>query len=446
MKPEIPHQPPQQSMAAIVDNVPSIPIKQQQAPPQQVEVQPPPQHIQYNIDEGTLRKFCQPYNMEELVKMICDTAHVNKEFYQILVDEMKRSSKWCKLFVHGLPWTTTQETLFGVYSQFGNIQECVILKDRNGQSKGYGFINYSNAQEAMNAINAGPQQIDGRMVGSDLAWKGRKNRQNNNKNSSSSQQNQSYPMQQRGGGQHNPLQARIVNTVANGMGGPLAMRRLFVYSLLYTTTDDTLASVFSQYGELEEAVIIKDKTNDMKSKGYGFVIYKNVRDAQNALKQPHKQIDGRTVHCSLAIDGQNNNNGNAQQHNHSAMGGAVHGGLHGHAAGGGVLAAQQAGMSGLSGLIAHQQAQLAAHPTISALNAVLQAQQQQAATAALQSYDPYQSVLYQAALGQNSAAAMGQANPTQLLQQLLAQQQQLLQSQAEEGKKSAPAPINPNGY
>ena len=80
------------------------------------------------------------------------------------------------------------------------------------------------------------------------------------------------------------------------------MRRLFVYSLLYTTTDDTLRHVFSQYGELEEAVIIKDKST-LKSKGYGFVVFKTVAGAQNALKERRKQIDGRTVHCSLAIEG-----------------------------------------------------------------------------------------------------------------------------------------------
>lgn len=421
---------------------------------QQPEVQPPPQHIQYNIDEGTLRKFCQPYNMEELVRMICNTAYINKEFYDILVNEMKRSSKWCKLFVHGLPWTTTQETLYNVFSRFGQIQECVILKDRNGQSKGYGFINYTNATEAMNAINAGPQQIDGRMVGSDLAWKGRKNRgsggnNNNNNTQQHNSGNRSYPIaghqQHRGVAAGNPLQARIVNTASNGLGGPLAMRRLFVYSLLYTTTDETLHSVFSQFGELEEAVIIKDKTNDMKSKGYGFVIYKNVRDAQKALQQPHKMIDGRTVHCSLAIDGQNkhgNNNMNTNDHHQ-------HRGTHGLTAGHhGGLAGAGSGLSALSGLIAQQQAQLAAHPTLNALNTILQAQQQQAA---LQSYaDPYQNVLYQAALqgsAPNAANSGAGAGTTQLLQQLLAQQQQLLQSQANgEDKKSAPAPINPNGY
>mmetsp|Transcript_10085 Transcript_10085/g.9094 ORF Transcript_10085/g.9094 Transcript_10085/m.9094 type:complete len:639 (+) Transcript_10085:358-2274(+) len=407
----------------------------------------------YNtLTEGTniqqLKKYLEPYSKEELVDLMMKLAQSDDNSCQSLLQKIKTDKKWCKLFVHGLPWTTTQETLYNVFSRFGQIQECVILKDRNGQSKGYGFINYNNATEAMNAINAGPQQIDGRMVGSDLAWKGRKNRGNGGAKDYSSQSHgsngrggggnrgQSYPMAQQSHGAHrggmgvsgNPLQARIVNTVTggNGLGGPLAMRRLFVYSLLYTTDDATLHNQFSQYGELEEAVIIKDKTNDMKSKGYGFVIFKNVRDAQKALQQPHKMIDGRTVHCSLAIDGQNkgghggnDRGGGHQQHRGGHAGAAMAAAAAGHPGVGG------SGLSALSGLIAQQQAQLAAHPTLNALNTILQAQQQQAA---LQSYaDPYQNVLYQAALGgsaPNAASGAG-AGTTQLLQQLLAQQQQL---------------------
>eukprot|EP01083_Nonionella_stella_P080645 221700_1 len=389
-------------MAAIVDT----PLE----PPQvaAAAAQPPPQHIQYNIDETTLRKFCQPYNMEELVTMLRSTAYVNKEFYDILIEEMKRSSKWCKLFVHGLPWTTTQETLYAAFSRFGQIQECVILKDRNGQSKGYGFINYSNAQEAINAINAGPQQIDGRMVGSDLAWKGRKNRAAHNAhktmNKPANNAHHGY------GAANRNMHAANMNT----LGGPLAMRRLFVYSLLYTTTDETLHAVFSQYGELEEAVIIKDKNNEMKSKGYGFVIYKNVCDAQKALQQTDKIIDGRTVHCSLAIEGQNHNkNKNMAPNNH---------------------------------LLHNQTIQIApANATLNALSAALQLQQQQQQQAlqpTLQTYDPYQNVLYGNLSALQSAqtnTAVNSANPTQLLQQLLAQQiqqQQILNAQQNGEKKT----------
>ena len=158
-------------------------------------------------------------------------------------------------------------------------------------------------------------------------------------------------------------------------GGPLAMRRLFVYSLLYTTTDETLHSVFSQYGELEEAVIIKDKNNEMKSKGYGFVIYKHVGDAQNALKQPHKMIDGRTVHCSLAIDGQNH-----QNHGHGGNGMSGHG-LNGM----NVNAAARSHGHGGHGVQAQA---LSMNPGLNALSAVLQQQQ------ALQQYDPYHCALH----------------------------------------------------
>lgn len=46
--------------------------------------------------------------------------------------------------------------------------------------------------------------------------------------------------------------------------------KLFVGGLPYHTSDETLYKHFSQYGDIEEAVVIRDKTTE-KSKGYGFV-------------------------------------------------------------------------------------------------------------------------------------------------------------------------------
>ena len=46
--------------------------------------------------------------------------------------------------------------------------------------------------------------------------------------------------------------------------------KLFVGGLPYHTTDQTLREFFTQFGELDEAVVIIDKTTK-KSKGYGFV-------------------------------------------------------------------------------------------------------------------------------------------------------------------------------
>ncbi|KAK8527470.1 hypothetical protein V6N12_054682 [Hibiscus sabdariffa] len=81
-----------------------------------------------------------------------------------------------------------------------------------------------------------------------------------------------------------------------------SQRKLFIRGLGWDTTTDGLRSLFSVYGELEEAVVILDKTTG-KSKGYGFVTFKHVDGALLALKEPSKKIDGRVTVTQLAAAG-----------------------------------------------------------------------------------------------------------------------------------------------
>ncbi|OIV93223.1 hypothetical protein TanjilG_27402 [Lupinus angustifolius] len=78
-----------------------------------------------------------------------------------------------------------------------------------------------------------------------------------------------------------------------------ALRKLFVRGLSGETTTDNLRTVFSAFGELDEAIVIMDKTTG-KSKGYGFVTFKHVDGAIIALKEPSKRIDGRMTVTQLA--------------------------------------------------------------------------------------------------------------------------------------------------
>ncbi|KAL8130336.1 hypothetical protein V2J09_019491 [Rumex salicifolius] len=81
-----------------------------------------------------------------------------------------------------------------------------------------------------------------------------------------------------------------------------AHRKLFIRGIGSETTTDSIRSLFSSYGELEEAVVIADKITG-KSKGYGFVTFKHVDGAILALKQPSKKIDGRMAVAQLAAAG-----------------------------------------------------------------------------------------------------------------------------------------------
>lgn len=48
---------------------------------------------------------------------------------------------YTKIFVGGLAWETQRETMRRYFEQFGEIQEAVIITDKNtGRSKGYGFV------------------------------------------------------------------------------------------------------------------------------------------------------------------------------------------------------------------------------------------------------------------------------------------------------------------
>ena len=59
-----------------------------------------------------------------------------------------------KLYVGGIPYTSTEQTLKDAFSKAGNVLSSSIIIDRmTGRSKGFGFVEMSNDEEANAAIN-----------------------------------------------------------------------------------------------------------------------------------------------------------------------------------------------------------------------------------------------------------------------------------------------------
>ena len=60
-----------------------------------------------------------------------------------------------KIYVGNLGFTVTNEDLKEKFEQYGNVDSAKIITDReSGRSKGFGFVEMSNSQEANQAINA----------------------------------------------------------------------------------------------------------------------------------------------------------------------------------------------------------------------------------------------------------------------------------------------------
>lgn len=80
----------------------------------------------------------------------------------------------------------------------------------------------------------------------------------------------------------------------------MAQQNLFIGSLAYATTDDTLAAHFAQIGPVTSARVITDRDSG-RSKGFGFVEFENEADNQKAVDQlDGKDLDGRAISVGLA--------------------------------------------------------------------------------------------------------------------------------------------------
>ena len=80
----------------------------------------------------------------------------------------------------------------------------------------------------------------------------------------------------------------------------MAQQNLFIGSLAYATTDDTLKAFFEQIGEVTSARVITDRDSG-RSKGFGFVEFADEANNQKAVDQlDGKELDGRAISVGLA--------------------------------------------------------------------------------------------------------------------------------------------------
>ncbi|PCD26683.1 hypothetical protein AU210_013105 [Fusarium oxysporum f. sp. radicis-cucumerinum] len=64
-----------------------------------------------------------------------------------------------KLFVGGLAWATTSDTLRAKFSEFGEVTDAIVMTDREtGRSRGFGFVTFNSQEEASAAIEAMNEQ------------------------------------------------------------------------------------------------------------------------------------------------------------------------------------------------------------------------------------------------------------------------------------------------
>lgn len=71
-----------------------------------------------------------------------------------------------KLYVGGLPYSTTEDALKEFFAAAGNVETATVITDRmTGRSKGFGFVEMSTEEEAQKAIELfDGKEMEGRKI------------------------------------------------------------------------------------------------------------------------------------------------------------------------------------------------------------------------------------------------------------------------------------------
>ncbi|XP_071689740.1 heterogeneous nuclear ribonucleoprotein 1-like [Rutidosis leptorrhynchoides] len=75
--------------------------------------------------------------------------------------------------------------------------------------------------------------------------------------------------------------------------------KLFIGGISWDTNEERLKDYFETFGEVNEAVIMKDRTTG-RARGFGFVVFSDPAVAEKVVKEKHV-IDGRTVEAKKAV-------------------------------------------------------------------------------------------------------------------------------------------------
>lgn len=77
--------------------------------------------------------------------------------------------------------------------------------------------------------------------------------------------------------------------------------RLYVGNLPYSLRSSDLFKIFSEYGNVSDAVVMMEKGQGDRSKGFGFVTMTTKEEADKAVEAINgKDILGRVLVCNIA--------------------------------------------------------------------------------------------------------------------------------------------------
>ncbi|EDV27775.1 uncharacterized protein TRIADDRAFT_20799 [Trichoplax adhaerens] len=140
-----------------------------------------------------------------------------------------------KIFIGGLSFDTTDETLRNYFAKYGDIADSVVICESGSRKpRGFGFVTYKDVTSVKNCLAGIPHQIDGKTVEVKHA----------------------------------------VPRESNELAAPHERRskKIFIGGLGASTTETEIRQYFNQFGKILNIDLKKDRDTNVL-RGFGFVVF-----------------------------------------------------------------------------------------------------------------------------------------------------------------------------
>ncbi|KAH9674927.1 polyadenylate-binding protein 7 [Citrus sinensis] len=169
------------------------------------------------------------------------------------------AAKYTNLFMKNLDSDVTEEHLVEKFSKFGKIASLLIARDENGTSRGFGFVNFDNPDDARRALEA----MNGSVIGSKVLYAARAQKK------AEREQILRHQFEEK-------RKERILKYKGSNV---------YVKNIDDDVTDEELKAHFSQCGTITSAKVMRDEKGI--NKGFGFVCFSSPEEASKAVNTFH---------------------------------------------------------------------------------------------------------------------------------------------------------------
>ncbi|XP_011000130.1 PREDICTED: polyadenylate-binding protein 8-like [Populus euphratica] len=225
--------------------------------------------VQFDSEEAAQKAIEKLNGMLLNDKQVYVGPFLRKQERDTATDKMRFNN----VFVKNLSETTTEEDLNKTFGEFGTITSVVVMRDGDGKSKCFGFVNFENAEDAAKAVEA----LNGKKI-DDKEWFVGK---------AQKKYEREVELKQRF--------EQSMKEAADKFQGA----NLYIKNLDDSIGDEKLKELFSPFGTITSCKVMRDPNGI--SRGSGFVAFSTPEEASRALLEMNgKIVVSKPLYVALA--------------------------------------------------------------------------------------------------------------------------------------------------